>query len=169
MPNQIQIRNCKSWVFSLMIRSHEANSQETAFEGRIWVWKIQVLVTSGEIIMQTFRDQTQKNVKMSFKELSHPPPEKCNSHVLAPPSNHFMQKTTRHYDDKVTKSCYWKNFAQNILFQQKKCCNPTMDPLVLKLYGNSRAIGWISFRFNLSTQKRISHLKFSNFSHGTNN
>ena len=28
-----------------------------------------------------------------------------------------------------------------ILFQQKKCCNPTMDPLVLKLYGNSRAIG----------------------------
>ena len=61
---------------------------------------------SGEIIMQTFRDQTQKNVKMSFKELSHPPPEKCNSHVLAPPSNHFMQKTTCHYDDKVTKSCY---------------------------------------------------------------
>ena len=91
--SHIQMRNCKSWVFSLVIGSHEANSEETAFEGRIWVWKIQVLVTSGEIIMQTFRDQTQKNVKMSFKELSHPPPEKCNSHVQAPPSYHFMQKT----------------------------------------------------------------------------
>ena len=119
MPNQIQMRNCKSWVFSLMIRSHEANSQETAFEGRIWVWKIQVLVTSGEIIMQTFRDQTQKNVKMSFKELSHPPPEKCNSHVLAPPSNHFMQKTTCHYDDKVTKSCYWKILPKIFYFYKK--------------------------------------------------
>ena len=90
--------------------------------------------------MQTFRDQTQKNVKMSFKELSHPPPEKCNSHVLAPPSNHFMQKTTRHYDDKVTKSCTEK-FCPKYFISTKKCCNPTMDPLVLKLYGNSRAIG----------------------------
>lgn len=82
--------------------------------------------TSGVIIMQSFRDEAQKNVEIRrTKKLSHPPPEKCKSHVQMLLCNHFMQKPTE-TDGKLV----WKIFY----FSAKIFCNPTIGPL---LYGNS--------------------------------
>ena len=92
--------------------------------------------------MQSFRETAQKNVKLRARTIHtllqwlSGKMKYLSKRAATTTSNDFMQKLTRHYDQ-VEKPSTRKDFAENILFQYKKCCNPTIGFQDRILYGNT--------------------------------